>query len=52
MIKSKMVLQRIMWRSVTGYTGSGDWISSDLAAAWLDYLKKNYPNTIHWVETR
>ena len=44
-----MVLQRIMWRSETGFEGNGSWISEDLAKAWLKFLKRKYPNMSHWL---
>lgn len=47
-----MTTQRIVWRSGTGVESYGSWISSDLAMAWLTFLKEKYPNMTHWLETK
>ena len=42
---------RIAWRTETGLTGNGDYIlTMDLANAWIQHLRKEYPYMYHWVE--
>ena len=43
---------RIAWRmKETGVGGSGEFcLTLDLALAWLEHLKKDHPDMLHWIE--
>jgi hypothetical protein len=46
-------MYRICWSIPnTGSTGQGNYMESEtLVTAWLEYLTKEYPDIIHWIET-
>jgi hypothetical protein len=47
-------MYRICWSILsTVCAGNGDYMESkELVMAWLEYLKKGYPEFVHWIEEK
>jgi hypothetical protein len=47
-------MYRICWSiPSTGCAGKGDYMESqELVMDWLAYLKKEYPEFVHWIEEK
>lgn len=46
-------MARVAWSVIaTGYQGHGDWVTVELAAAWVKHMNAICPTVHHWIELK